>query len=187
MNRRKLGLAAGPIVAAALLGLLAAGCGGSQAAGGAAATSTTSAQDAALEWARCMRKNGVDVDDPKVDSEGRVQIRVRGPGAAGVKPGQGSPADRKAFEACRSIMQKALPNGGRLTAAQRAEFQDAALKFAQCMRSHGVDMPDPTFGSGPGGGAFLRLRGKINPNDPNFRKAQEACRHLMPRRPGADR
>jgi hypothetical protein len=186
MKRSNLELVAASLLAAAL-GLLVAGCGGSDdAAGGAGTTSTVSQEDAALDWARCMRKNGVDVEDPKVDANGRVQIRVR----AGAGPGNGpptqTPAERKAFETCRPIMQRALPNGGRLTAAQRAEFQDAALKFAQCMRKHGVDVPDPDF-SGGGGGGFLRIRGKINPNDPNFRTAQEACQKLLPGPRGATR
>ena len=51
------------------------------------------------------------------------------------------------------------------------------LAFAQCMREHGVDIPDPQFGEG--GGAGLRLRSS-NPNDPKFREAEEACRDKLP-------
>ena len=32
-----------------------------------------------------------------------------------------------------------------LGAPLEADLQDGALKFAQCMREHGVDMPDPQF------------------------------------------
>jgi hypothetical protein len=172
-----------PISLAALLGLVATGCGGSSsAAGGDPTTSATSAQDAALEWARCMRKNGVDVGDPKVDANGRIQIQARGP-ANGNAPQQQTTAQRKAFQACQKILQGALPNGGQPTAAQQAEFQDQALKFAQCMRKHGVDMPDPDFSQG--GRGILLQRGNVNPNDPSFKKAQEACQSLLPGRPGA--
>ena len=60
------------------------------------------------------------------------------------------------------------------------EQQDAMLAFAKCMREHGVDMPDPDFGSGGGpvmiGGATassLRLGRRSRPPD-------EACRSIMP-------
>src|SRR5262245_55665126 len=35
--------------------------------------------------------------------------------------------------------------GGRGDNADNAEFQDAMLSYAKCMRSHEIDMPDPTF------------------------------------------
>jgi hypothetical protein len=178
MSWKTLIRAAAPAAAGALVAVLAAGCGGGASASGSTTTSTTSREDAALEWARCMREHGVDVEDPKVDSEGRVQIRVRGPVGGGERGTAGpSPAEQKAAEACQGIMQDALPNGGRLTAEQRAEFEDRALRFAKCMRQHGVDMPDPDFSQG---GIRMQIRGKINPNDPSFQKAQEACQSLLP-------
>ena len=61
------------------------------------------------------------------------------------------------------------------------DTETALLEFADCMREHGVDMPDPQVdenggvqievGGGVGGGA-------ADPDD--FREAQEACQELMP-------
>jgi hypothetical protein len=53
----------------------------------------------------------------------------------------------------------------------------AGLKFADCMRSHGVpNFPDPSAGGGiqmtPGSG--------IDPQSPAFQAAQNACMKLMP-------
>ena len=48
------------------------------------------------------------------------------------------------------------------------------------MREQGIDFPDPTFDAE--GGAQVRMRagsGKINPEDPEFQAAEEACGHLM--------
>ena len=58
--------------------------------------------------------------------------------------------------------------------------QDRALKFAQCMRDNGVDMPDPDFAGGgirvtigvPGGGG-------ITPDSEVFQAAQKACGPLF--------
>jgi hypothetical protein len=54
---------------------------------------------------------------------------------------------------------------------------DGALKFAKCMREHGIDMPDPTRSSGGGilqkmGGPGKQDRG---PNDPKLKVADKAC------------
>lgn len=50
------------------------------------------------------------------------------------------------------------------------------LKFASCMRSHGVpNFPDPSSGGG------LSLNGSgINPQSPSFQGAQRACAKFQP-------
>jgi hypothetical protein len=61
--------------------------------------------------------------------------------------------------------------------------QADALKYARCMRSHGVDIPDPQA-SGAGGGAFhIQIGGPgspINPDSTTFQNAQKACQSLLP-------
>jgi hypothetical protein len=54
---------------------------------------------------------------------------------------------------------------------------DGALKFAKCMRDHGIDMPDPTRSDNGGilqkmGGPGKQDRG---PNDPKLKTADKAC------------
>jgi hypothetical protein len=52
------------------------------------------------------------------------------------------------------------------------------IRFADCMRSHGVpNFPDP---SGGGGGIQIQIGSGINPHSPAFQAAQQACRKLMP-------
>jgi hypothetical protein len=53
----------------------------------------------------------------------------------------------------------------------------AGIKFADCMRSHGVqNFPDP----GGGGGIQIPDGSGINPQSPAFQSAQNACRKLLP-------
>jgi hypothetical protein len=61
---------------------------------------------------------------------------------------------------------------------QRAEFREAALKFAKCMREHGVDMPDPKF---DGGRVQMQIGGPGEPraNETTMREAQDACQKYM--------
>ena len=57
--------------------------------------------------------------------------------------------------------------------------EDAALAFAECMREHGVDMPDPQVGSN---GEFrITVNGGPGSMDmEEMQAAQEACQDLMP-------
>jgi hypothetical protein len=74
-------------------------------------------------------------------------------------------------------------DGGRGDEADQAEFQDAMLEYAQCMRDHGIDMPDPTFddgrvtiqGKGPGAGST----GGAGGEEDAFAAADEACHSII--------
>jgi hypothetical protein len=46
------------------------------------------------------------------------------------------------------------------------------------MRENDVDMPDPTFDAN-GGFLIGQMGDAFDPNDPDFRKADEACRPIM--------
>jgi len=76
--------------------------------------------------------------------------------------------------------------GGTPTAAatsgqpSREDVEEMALKFAQCMREHGVDMPDPEIDGG-------RITQRINAGPGGSEKveaAQEACKEYAPSGPG---
>jgi hypothetical protein len=72
-------------------------------------------------------------------------------------------------------------NPGNASSASRASYS-AGLRFADCMRSHGVtNFPDPPSG---GGGIQITPGSGINPQSPAFQSAQNACAKLMPG-PGA--
>jgi hypothetical protein len=45
--------------------------------------------------------------------------------------------------------------GGNSGRPDQSEMQDAMLDYAQCMRDHGIDMPDPEF-NGDGGGMVIQ-------------------------------
>ena len=59
--------------------------------------------------------------------------------------------------------------------------EDAALAFAQCMREHGIDMPDPQVGSN-GEMSFSIGAGPGKLDRSQLQEAQEACQDLMPDR-----
>ena len=115
---------------------------------------------------------------PDPSANGTFQVRF-GPGSA-VNPS--SPVFQRASTEC----QKYQPGGGPPSPAQQAEMMAQALKFSECMRAHGVtDFPDPQ--SGPGGGIRIQIRrspnSDLNPYNPKFQAAQQACGSLLPGKP----
>jgi hypothetical protein len=67
--------------------------------------------------------------------------------------------------------------GGKASGAtKRDKAFDGALKFSQCMRDHGIDVPDPER---VGTGGIRISGGSMNPNDPKTKAAQKACQKYM--------
>jgi hypothetical protein len=168
--RRPLILAS--VVTVAALSLLAAGCGGGRAPGVAVASSTTAAttttpQAAAVAFARCMRSNGV-LNWPDPPSSGA---------AAGKPTLQQLGVSSFRFQAAVGACNHLLPNGGGPPSqAARQQVRAQALRFAECVRSHGVtNFPDPD------------RSGRIDPasvafdqGSPKFQAANQACGKYRP-------
>jgi len=103
------------------------------------------------------------------------------PNAQGVMQGNGLDTGSSTFQAAAKGCQHLLPNGGRPTPAEQATALAQALKFSQCMRSHGIsDFPDPQ--SVAGGGIRIAIRSgqgsDLSPTNPQFQAPQKACQSL---------
>jgi hypothetical protein len=162
------------VVALVGVGLLVAACGDGSSSPGVAATggSTTSNYKDAVAYAQCMRTHGVpNMPDPT--STGQF---IGGPGTLNGVSGvnQNSPQFASANKACEHL----LPNGGQITPSEQQKGLAKLLKYAQCLRTHGVpNMPDPTTS---GGGVGLRLPAGVDPNSPQYQSAVAACGSLQP-------
>jgi hypothetical protein len=132
----------------------------------------TNPEDAMLEFARCMREHGVDMPDPDT-SGGPGVVKFAAPASGGQRIDADGTKFQEAHEACQHFMEDARPQN--LSPERQQEMQDQALAFSRCMREHGVDMPDPSFGEG--GQVMMRIGGGegIDPEDPKFQEAQKAC------------
>ena len=128
------------------------------------ATTEADAEQELLDWAECMRDEGVDIPDPTRDSDGNLVINGNGITIGGSGQGtstndgdatDGEPAfTPEEMEAAEEVCGPPPGFGpGDLSDEDLQAMQDAALEFAQCMRGEGIeDFPDPDFsGLGPGG------------------------------------
>jgi hypothetical protein len=133
-------------------------------------TSEADAQQAMLDFAQCMREHGIDMPDPQFGENGQASFTV---GA------EGAPADKAKLDAaqaaCQSYLDKVKSNAPPPDPAKIEAEKQKLLDFAQCMRDHGIDFPDPQI-STDGGGLQVQMGGPgVDPNAPGFKDANDAC------------
>lgn len=148
-----------------------AGCGSttsSTASGSSTSSSATSSTTPALAFSNCMRDNGV----PSFPDLSSMGMQIAGSGQT--ISVNGVSLSRPAYQAARTKCQKYLPTHKTASLSQQAQARQIAsgLKFANCMRSHGVpNYPDPKYYNG---GQQIYIPG-INPAAPAFQTAAKAC------------
>jgi hypothetical protein len=164
-----------------LAALAVAGCGGSSSASpGSTEVSPASAggkvAETALKFSKCMREHGVtNFPNPEI-SGGHVGLKIKQGGPGGL--GANQQTMEAAQNACKHFQEGLAP---KLTPQEKVEREEAVMKFAKCMREHGIDVHGETSGGnirigihgGPGSGG-------PNPESPAFQAAQKACQGLLP-------
>jgi len=132
-RKRRLPTALALVIAVALI----TGCGSSAPAetGSGGGNALTNAQKG-VKFAECMRRNGVS-QFPDPGASGKLTIDAV---ANGSSLDTSTPAFAQAISAC-----KGLEPAGFMGSKRSSQQQQAALRFAQCIRTNGVpDFPDPT-------------------------------------------
>lgn len=141
----------------------------------AAPVADVDGQEAILQFAGCMRAEGIDFPDPQFGLDGGFfGGRGRG-GESGLAGVDFMSRDfLSAMESCQSLLEALRPE---IDPEQRAEQNEQLLGFAECMRAEGIDFPDPdpvrglTFGAMRGEDGGLAF----DPFSPEFQKASAAC------------
>ncbi|HWE31910.1 MAG TPA: hypothetical protein VG410_00415 [Solirubrobacteraceae bacterium] len=156
------------------VGLSACGSSASTSTSASGSTNDPARYQARLSLAKCLRGQGLNVPDPSPNA---------GPaGGGGVfRELQGVPRTKvqNAMTACKQYVAAAFPRAN-LSPAQQAQFRQEFVKFAECMRSHGVNIPDPSTSTG-GGFGLRGAFGSVDRNSPAFRSAMTACQSVRPR------
>ncbi|MBN6056867.1 hypothetical protein JYK22_33375, partial [Nonomuraea sp. RK-328] len=126
----------------------------------AAASASLDPRSAQLKFAQCMREHGVEMDDP--EPGGGIRIKSKKGDEAKMQEAQ---------KACGHFMEAAI---GDAKGKMDPKARDNALKFAQCMREHGIDMKDPSSDG--------RIEINVRPGTPEdkVKAAHEACKEFEP-------
>jgi len=126
-----------------------------------------------LVFARCMRLHGLpDFPDPNANGHG-----------FGNQQQQDQERSNPHFGTAYSDCQHLLPSGPSSSGTKKIPSQAQLVRFAQCMRSHGVpDYPDPN--------PNVSLRTElaqlgIAPNSPRFQATLQTCDRLVPQGGGS--
>jgi hypothetical protein len=161
-------------VALAAASSLVTGCGGTSSGStnpsSAGGSPEAQARTQFLGYASCMRSNGVaSYPDPVVSASGN-SVKVT------ISPGSANP-DSPAFKSANRTCRHLLPNGGSQggPGGSSAQQQAQDVRFADCMRAHGVpSFPDPDHD-----GVFT-LPATINEQSPAFLRATRSCQEVVP-------
>ena len=156
------------LAVAAAVAVLAAGCGGGSSPPTRPAAAATDPAREVIAFAACMRSRGLSsYPDPKVsESAGHTSVTIS-PG--GLDPN--SPAFKSASRTCGHL----LPNGGSPAGGNSPQQLAQVVKFAACMRSHGVpNFPDPDRDGA------ITLPSGIDQQAPQFQRATKACANVEP-------
>ncbi len=167
MGRRVGGRAAAGVGLGVVL-LLAALAGCAASGGSSAVTTTTGQRDAAAVWrelVRCARANGMpNLPDPQIDASGEAHF-----------PSDIPDPPASVRQACQSIYDR-LPASARGDTERPPADIQALLRFARCMREHGMaDFPDPKAD-----GTFPLTGTLREGKTPRMIRAMRACRQLNP-------
>jgi hypothetical protein len=129
-----------PLAVLAMVAVISAGCSNAPATTSAgnntAGSSSATTHEMAMKFAQCMRDNGVS-EFPDPDPSGELTLDGV---LNGTSLDPNTSAWKRAISACKDLQPPGF-TGHKRSSAQ----QQAALKFAQCVRDNGVkDFPDPT-------------------------------------------
>ena len=128
--------------------------------------------EAMLAYTECMREHGIDMPDPQPAGPGGER------GAIALEVDPSTEEFEAAQTACEPIMEDAFGEI-EVDPEREAEMREQLLAFTECMREHGIDIPDPVFGeggrveiaAGDGGEAMPEQK----PDSEEFQAAEEAC------------
>jgi hypothetical protein len=134
-------------------------------------TATSKTEQAMLNFARCMRDNGVpNFPDPVANADGTFGF---------VRPqGVSQTALTQAFQACQT-QYDAIPGATGPGSGDNTDVQDGLLNIARCMRANGIpEFPDPQ----PGTDLITGLHGlfkNYDLNSPRVSAAIQRCQTVI--------
>ena len=127
-------------------------------------------EEGVLDFAQCMREEGINFPDPTFDIDGNPQFDNLDV--------ENEDEFEEAFTNCEDILRNALPEQFDLDPEVEAALVDASLEFSQCMREEGIsNFPDPT----PGEFGFFAFRdAEIEWTSDDVQEAFEICQPENP-------
>ncbi|MGL5857940.1 MAG: hypothetical protein ACRC35_05960 [Angustibacter sp.] len=147
-----------------MLGFLLTACGGES-----PGNTSSSPADLEAKYIKCMRENGVDIDAAG-DGEKKAELN-----ATETSGGDSSmPEDKiddpeldKAFKACEQYVVAPNPP----SAEDEQKLREKLLGYAKCMRTNGIDFPDPDIKDD----GSMSMGGNYDPTSAEFTKADKTC------------
>jgi hypothetical protein len=144
---------------------------GTSAAGAPQMPNAAQADQDFVNFARCMRAHGVQMRDP---------FHIPGHSGLSIDMPTRDAATSAAYGVCTHFITKIIAAKQAGAASQAVADLPALTRYARCMRDHDISMLDP----GPQGqlnlGNVPGITSDFGRYSPQFRAADQACRHMLP-------
>jgi hypothetical protein len=127
-----------------------------------------------VAYAHCMRAHQADVPDP-IHRAGHAGLSLELPDGA-----SDNPTFQAADTACRHDIAPLIAMKEAHQPVLSGAELDALARYASCMRRRQIDMLDPTPQGALNLGNVPGIATSVGRYSPEFRAADEACRHLLP-------
>jgi len=144
--------------------------------GSGAVSESVDAEEAMLAVTQCLRDGGIDIGDPVIDENGNPQLppisfQSGDPGDE-VDPEAEMLAMEEVMASCQHHLEGVVLDG--VEHGNLVEMEDTFVAYAQCMRDHGIDMPDPEFSDD----GFIDL-GSPDAGDEGYQAAHAECKEVF--------
>jgi hypothetical protein len=124
-----------------------------------------------VDFARCLRSHGVDEPDP-FHRPGHSGLSVEIPPATS--------ATNAALSVCNHFLAPIDQEKQAGARRELAAWLPALTRYAQCMRAHDISMLDPDAQGDLNLGNVPGISSDFGRYSPQFRAADQACRHDLP-------
>jgi hypothetical protein len=159
------------LLCAAACVVFVAGCGGGPNAERSPAAAALAQSDRAmLQFARCMRAHGIDMRDP---------FHRAGHSGLSIELPDGAP-QTTAYTTCVHYIAQIIATKEAGARAATTTVRVSLVRYAQCMRTHGIPMLDPTPDGSLALGNVPGMSSGLGRDTPQFRSADASCRHFLP-------
>lgn len=147
------------------------------AVGSAETSGPVDAEEAMLALTQCLRDEGIDIGDPIIDENGNPQLppiefQTEVPDDGDFDPDAEMKAMDDVMAGCQHHLEGVTFNAVEL--GDGVDIEDTFVAYAQCMRDHGIDMPDPDFSAS----GMIDL-GSADPSDAGYKAAHGECKEVF--------
>ena len=140
-------------------------------------TSELTDEEIATRFTTCVQDHGFNVPDPELNADGTLNWESLKISFGQIETDWDKGRASKVLDDCMSLLE-GITIAKDESPEDEIELQDNLLKFAQCLRNKGIDVPDPDFSDDPRAGMKTMLA-NLKGSDSKVNRSIAQCNELI--------